>query len=783
MINIDCFIEAAENDFSLIPVRGKQPAPSKWQDFSYKLPEEEEIDTWQALTGITGYGLILGPISNLCCIDVDEEDPEMLQRILDVLPQSPMVKKGKKGETRFYRMSPTSENPYHKTIEKIKNRLGKVAVEFHFEKRMTVIPPSIHPETGESYVWTDSDIDIATYDIELLPYFDLSVIEICRSVVEDNMTKVQVDVNLPITEGIGATQRHDDMVRFVSDLIRKRTPVDRSIFDMLMRDADRNEHNLYFLDPTKGNRGKCIEANAIKMYGDMLKSINEKKNNDFEVPYIPDFSGKDGWNKIIKDETITVEPMTEDMMPKALWNYCHGYSHRNETAIEYVFSSVIASFCVPLGDRMYFNPKMEGCFKWRPKMSCAIVGNPSVRKSTAINAGVDILVRAQKEMFEVKKDVISAALTAIIDIETKIADLIKRKEKSIALGDEGATEGFNNEIINLKSQHKDICNARIDKNYIINDATIQAVAEKMSKIAGAYFQVYDELAGWLEFIGQKNQASARQQYLELMNQGFRENHKIDRKGKGLSLTVKWGHISLIGTVQPSIFKMFAVRKDGLLQRIHPINPDFVKPEHLIDVKEDKLTTEKVYNVMRNIILNPTSEWAETDPLSKDYFMKFNTESHKILYRYDMYLRDLSAGYDDNMQAYVEKLLSQFYNYCVVFQLFEVYEEGRQDKTISVKSALMAEKLCNVNIQHALKTYSSETIPMLRIKMIKMLKERVEQQITVSTFKQALRTTSFERIFMELSILENMNYIRKSDINMHSNKKNTVYEVNPQILDT
>jgi len=138
---------------NIIPVRGKVPLVSDWQKWCYE--QQEEIILAQNQTGI---GLCCGPASEIIAVDIDTDDPEILSKI----PYSPVVRKGKKGEVRFF--------SYSKDIQSRNYHEHKV--EILSGGRQVVIPPSIHPETMKPYTWVGQDL--LKFGKSNLPALDLS---------------------------------------------------------------------------------------------------------------------------------------------------------------------------------------------------------------------------------------------------------------------------------------------------------------------------------------------------------------------------------------------------------------------------------------------------------------------------------------------------------------------------------------------------------------------------------------------------------------------------------
>ena len=142
---------------------------SNWQKrFNRGVPSEDIRARWAE--GGSGVGVITGPPSHgAVAIDIDTDDPAVIAAIMSVLPPTPIKKRGAKGETLFY-YGPTIGTSRSWKID------GKTIVELIGPGRQTVVPPTLHPDTGRPYVWTGSETleDVAPAE---LPPLNADIVE------------------------------------------------------------------------------------------------------------------------------------------------------------------------------------------------------------------------------------------------------------------------------------------------------------------------------------------------------------------------------------------------------------------------------------------------------------------------------------------------------------------------------------------------------------------------------------------------------------------------------
>lgn len=137
--------------YQIIEVKGKAPIELNWAKWS-KVERSEPIRL--SMTS-TGFGLVLGPISGIVAVDIDIDSPEVIDTVLQIAPTN-FGKFGRKGITLFYAYSPHIES---RSIAKLLDILST--------GRQTVMPPSLHPETGLSYTYPKKFQKLA--DKEYLP--------------------------------------------------------------------------------------------------------------------------------------------------------------------------------------------------------------------------------------------------------------------------------------------------------------------------------------------------------------------------------------------------------------------------------------------------------------------------------------------------------------------------------------------------------------------------------------------------------------------------------------
>ena len=142
----------------------------------WQKPDDEltsaTLQSWLISHGTHGIGLLMGsPFpdgTTLGALDIDHDDYTRLGRAL--LRDPPCCRLGKKGMVVFVRVRGEPHNIEFRVKGDVEKRFGKVA-ECLFSKKLCVIPPTIHPETGRPYRWIGSSL--LDVDFNSLPVVEL----------------------------------------------------------------------------------------------------------------------------------------------------------------------------------------------------------------------------------------------------------------------------------------------------------------------------------------------------------------------------------------------------------------------------------------------------------------------------------------------------------------------------------------------------------------------------------------------------------------------------------
>lgn len=244
-----------------IPLKGKIPITKSWQKHCNTLPSPSEKKLYLSKIE-NSIGLPLGPCSGVIAIDIDSTDEEEVRIIEKLLPPSPIVKVGKKGETRFYK--------YNGEQAKKLSRGGRMVIELLSTGNQTVLPPSIHPDTKKPYYYKTKH-KIESYDLSKLSALPNGIMdEIDRAIPTD---KSNSSSSLQ-----GGTSRNDKLKSMAVAMLHEcKKDTDTIAFEIFDYDL-RNHKPPLFEDKSEPICKSDPLSNAIQFVANIRTSITKDGN-------------------------------------------------------------------------------------------------------------------------------------------------------------------------------------------------------------------------------------------------------------------------------------------------------------------------------------------------------------------------------------------------------------------------------------------------------------------------------------------------------------------------
>lgn len=409
--------ELYESGLNVIPLSGKRPITPNWSEYCTK---EIPDSMFQDFDFSGGIGITLGTYNNLCCVDIDIVDEEEANKIVRMLQPTPFCKIGKKGCTLFYKQPLT---PVTRQIKTIQLKSGQV--EFFFSGKQTVLPPTIHPETGKPYYWSSQHITSKTDIEEEAPYFDMQYMYLIEQVSKgDNQPK------------LGAKQgRNDHLKSLTHKLLDCRVEERKLIAALLEEDSKMFGEGGLFVSSDCGY--SYPYANAKSFLNNICKSYNRNVPGEaLKVPCDWVYSSDDSkteelvWEDPIDySEDGSVFPI--DIIPESMRDYITTMSKSTTLAPESYFMSLLCSLSALTGTRYHVYPlrnKGDWCEGTNIYiMQIDIAGRMKTSRESLAMKPLNVLMSEKKDKYALEK---KRKLAARNKAKTEVKILTKKMDQA-----------------------------------------------------------------------------------------------------------------------------------------------------------------------------------------------------------------------------------------------------------------------------------------------------------------------------------------------------------------
>jgi len=661
-----------------IPVKDKAPFISSWQSIEVT---SEVIEAWeeQYLGHANGFGIRAGQY-NIGWADIDTNDIEQIYRIDETMNLSQIcVKKGKKGKTVFFRFEGTPKKAKYNIYLRAGDK--KPVVEFNFTSGQTVLPPSIHPETGAPYVWiTNSLLDL---DIDELPIIDESKIEYLETILRASSFQEGLkEVPTSITgDGTGKWKTiTSEAARLLhmgideSTIARTLVGLDRQLFGM----------DQFFFSKKIGkdliSKDNDIE-NAMMWIGTFKQSLM-RTDPDLRATLTSVVRVKEAvevhgdWKPTLPlvDKKLSLD-FPDHLFPNAFREYCFDLAKMSALPPEAYLSALFTTFTATCQAKVTIHAKSD--FLVHPSISTMIVAPSGSRKDAIFDYAVEPLekiIRKQNELCGA--DYVENEKTIV----TKIEDLNKKKKQAISVSDDEATKEMSKKIIELQGELLTV--KKMKPRFIFESGTQEMLYELMNinQDRGIFIRS-SEYVQMLGNLSKQGNESLRSFYLKLLNGSTKEAFSHQTK-TGVNVNIKKVlGCALVGAQTDVLAKdIRAMEKgdqaDGLLQRFFIIN---ISPEiKRMEDTEKPILSERIDNLF-TLLYNHEGHIDVTWE---------NREVKNLYIDYDYELRLKSQHERSVIKSFRSKYSGQSIKLAWVFEQGNM-PPGRIATRISKKSFLMA----------------------------------------------------------------------------------------------
>lgn len=568
-----------DKGWKVIPVgksakdQGKAPLIKNYLNYEWNHWNDpyDMIDDWFEQHGsyLTGMGVPLGQHNNkgLCCIDIDSDDKEIIEKICKYFP-SKIKRFGKKGCVLFF----ISDGKHEKNYYKFECPGGLGIVEVFYGGKQIVVPPSWH--SGElNYRWEDPYCTLLTVDYDDLPILPIKYVESIGQLIGSPTVSI-ANQNLPKSAQFKDGQNRTIAINSLMGKIFKHNPnpdVNEIAKELLTYDAIHFYDNSFFLDPRKShNKTSDRSTNCLGYISSMAASFYSKSGQGivFDSPIetqtitfaklVPI-----GQEKIIEEETI---PEFDKMLIPDCWKgMVDEISNGQGMPAHVIFMAQMTALGACLQGNTVIKPLKEENFFRRTNLAVAIVAESGSKKSDVIRNAVYECKKINKQLKNINsKD----DLQRIQDLEMRLEGLVKTKKEMSRKGDD--VTQINEEVRKLQDALEEKPLQGTDWMY--ENATIQQmILDSMKNQKTGLFVIKDEMKQLMADFKKKGNEDARTFYMKGIDGNDSFTYKTISRGDN---TVDELFISLLTNVQPDVLSMYITQlysaygeNDGFFQRI------------------------------------------------------------------------------------------------------------------------------------------------------------------------------------------------------------------------
>ncbi len=471
------------------------------------------------------------------------------------------------------------------------------------------------------------------------------------------------------------------------------------------------------------------------------------------------------------------------LLPKTLADFVLDEADRMPCAPDYIAAALLVALGAVIGTKCAIKPKRRDDWIVTPNLYGGVVGDPSAKKTPAINTVmrfIDRLEAKEAELLEERLKVFEVELAAFEAHQSAV----KASMKKAASGkpDEQKMQLAMADMQSLQSPEQP--HARRFKS---NDATIEKLGDLLTHNQMGMLVFRDELIGLLASWDKEGREGDRAFYLEGWN--GTGSFSIDRIARG-SLHIKCLCLSVFGGIQPDLLERYlsgianSLDNDGRIQRFQVlVYPDPV-PWEWRDRYPVKGAREAVRDLFDRLAsFDPLQDGAAPaddfvklpylcfDDAAQDLFIEWSTELHREL---------IAKEQNPLMQQHFGKFEKLFCSVALILHLAE-----GSIGPVTLDSAVRAAAWCEYLQGHARRIYGM--VDAAKINIARTLGRRIAEGKLLDHFTardvwkkgwgSIKSTTDAEAA---LAILEDYGWLVSYEVSDQPGRPTSRYAINPKI---
>lgn len=472
------------------------------------------------------------------------------------------------------------------------------------------------------------------------------------------------------------------------------------------------------------------------------------------------------------------------LLPKPLCEFVLDEADRMPCSPDYVAAALIVALGSVIGARTAIKPKRRDDWIVTPNLFGGVVGDPSSKKTPAINTVLRFLDRLEareSDRHTERMKVHEAEMAAFSARQAAIQSVMKKAAS-------GKGDGLKMDLAVADLQSLEPPEEPRQRRFKTNDGTVAKIGDILVGSPAGLMVFRDELVGLLASWDREGNEGDRAFYLEGFNGTGSFN--IDRVGRG-SLFVKTVCLSVFGGIQPELLERYlagmvsSLDNDGRFQRFQVL----VYPEPVAWQWRDRYPVSGSREYIRDLF----DRLAEFDPLQDgaapaDDFVKlpwfpFDGTAQELFIEWatDLHRNRIAAERNPLMVQHLAKFERLFCAIALILHL----AEGRIGP-VQIDSATRAAAWCQYLEGHARRIYA--LVEVAKVSAAQTLSRRLlDRKLPMDGFtvRDVVRKgwtglKSSLQVEAALAVLEDHHWVSSSDITEHIGRPTTRFFVNPRI---
>jgi putative DNA primase/helicase len=411
----------------------------------------------------------------------------------------------------------------------------------------------------------------------------------------------------------------------------------------------------------------------------------------------------------IIDKLFPVEPLRLELLPDALGAWVFDIAERMQVPAEFPAGAALVALGSLLTNRCTIRPKCRDNWAVDPNIWGAVVGQPGIMKTPAVNEGLAPLRRLAAETREQHQRDQKAADALEEIAEAQRAVRRRRLKKAVEADSKVAIEGLKAELVAEDNQ-----GLPEPHPYLLNDTTTEKLVDMAQKSPRAFLVFRDELSGFFSYLERDGHEADRALYTEAWEpKPFRQ----DRIARGTVYVERLG-VSIFGTIQPGpLFKHIrgALKNgdaaDGFIQRFQLLfYPDVSPTWRNVDRYPDTDRKRAAFRLFKAIDTIPPRELgAVLDEHDKLPHFRFDEGGQAVFDAWRAELERKVRNLDEPaLQGHLAKYRKLMPALALLFELAQRVENARGGGQVGEAAALLAVEWTRLLEQHAARVYQAAT---------------------------------------------------------------------------